>query len=498
MLENTSNKKWADLAEFAYKALNMRLYPYQVEVGNAILKSILLEKGLTFSVMFARQMGKNELSAVLEAYLLVYMSEGNIIKAAPTFKPQIITSRMRLLSVLDKSELSKRVWHSYGYMIGLAPKPNQRKNQVGPRVIFLSAEPEANIVGATASILLEVDEAQDIDPDKFDRDLRPMASTNNTTTVLYGTARTEQTLLARVKANNLELEARDGIRRHFEYDWQHLAAIQPRYKTFVENEIERMGLEHTTIRTQYRLLPITGAGYLLTQEQRLLLQGTHPWQDDPQEDDGCYYIAGMDVGGEARLHEGQGTQNKTQAHDSTVITIARVTSSELNLPMLEVVKQVQWTGKPYLEQYAETIALCEHWNIRLLVIDRTGLGEVMTSLLASKLGEDRLLPFHFTRPAKSKLTYQLLSVIKSGRLRLYTSDQEHAAIYDECWQQLTLARYHQLSEHMLNMYVDPSDGHDDFLISLALCCEALRNWSTASSRSYMIPPPPLYPGESIY
>jgi hypothetical protein len=57
------------------------------------------------------------------------------------------------------------------------------RNQVGRRIMFLSAGPEPNIVGATASMLLEIDEAQDVAIDKYDRDLRLMASTTNATTL---------------------------------------------------------------------------------------------------------------------------------------------------------------------------------------------------------------------------------------------------------------------------------------------------------------------------
>jgi hypothetical protein len=84
-------------------------------------------------------------------------------------------------------------------MIGLAPpdpSPEELRNQVGPRIMFFSAGPESNIVGATASILLEIDEAQDVAIEKYDRDLRPMASMTNATTVLYGTAWSDDTLLA--------------------------------------------------------------------------------------------------------------------------------------------------------------------------------------------------------------------------------------------------------------------------------------------------------------
>ena len=70
---------------FVRNVLNRKLYPYQEIIGEAILDSILNEKGLTITVMLARQTGKNELSAIIETYLLACMEQGTIIKAAPTF-----------------------------------------------------------------------------------------------------------------------------------------------------------------------------------------------------------------------------------------------------------------------------------------------------------------------------------------------------------------------------------------------------------------------------
>jgi hypothetical protein len=82
---------------FATTVLGRQLYPYQEQVGEAIIDSVLRGLGHTFTVMFARQMGKNETSAIIESYLLFCMDQGTLVKAAPTFKPQIINSRLRLL-----------------------------------------------------------------------------------------------------------------------------------------------------------------------------------------------------------------------------------------------------------------------------------------------------------------------------------------------------------------------------------------------------------------
>jgi phage terminase large subunit-like protein len=61
----------ADVEAFGTSILKMPLRPYQAEVARAILASIGERRGLTITVLMPRQSGKNQLSAHLEAYLLV-------------------------------------------------------------------------------------------------------------------------------------------------------------------------------------------------------------------------------------------------------------------------------------------------------------------------------------------------------------------------------------------------------------------------------------------
>ncbi|MFC1927918.1 hypothetical protein ACFLW7_05035 [Chloroflexota bacterium] len=264
----------------------MKLRPYQLEVARAVMDSIQKGMGIAFSVEIARQGGKNELSAHLEVLLLtLFMARGgNIVKCSPTFKPQTVISIERLKQRLDEFGFEGIYSPQMGYIVRLG----------NSKVVFLSAEGSSSVVGHTADILLEIDEAQDVGRDKYTKEFRPMGSATNVTTVLYGTTWDDSTLLEEMKRANLELETRDGIKRHFRYDWQEVGRYNPDYLNFVQTERRRLGEEHPLFRTQYALLPINRVGGFLSRQQIALMLGEHQRQSHP-EGKGTY-VAGYRPG----------------------------------------------------------------------------------------------------------------------------------------------------------------------------------------------------------
>ncbi len=249
------------------------LRPYQKEAARAIVDSVVRRRGLSLSVEIARQGGKNELSARVELLLLATHFDRDVtaIKAAPTLRPQAMISLRRLWQRLQDAGLDGWAVQEHGSAVRLGRA----------RQLFLSAELTSNVVGHTADLLLEIDEAQDVAIDKFDRELRPMAASSGATTVFYGTAWDDANLLERARQSHLEAQARDGVRRHFEYDWQVVAASNPAYGRFVQAERERLGADHPIFQTQYCLQSLPGAGRLLGPTQLGLLQGGHDRLDAP-------------------------------------------------------------------------------------------------------------------------------------------------------------------------------------------------------------------------
>ncbi|MFC2050068.1 hypothetical protein ACFLTN_02690 [Chloroflexota bacterium] len=452
----------------------MKLRPYQAEVAKAVLASIQGNLGLTLSVEIARQGGKNELSAHLEVLLLtMFMAAGgNAIKCSPTFKPQTIISMSRLKERLDDFGFGGIWFTEAGYMVRLG----------SARQIFLSADESSSVVGHTADILLEIDESQDVARDKYTKEFRPMASASNTTTVHYGTTWDDAALLEEVKQTNLELEKKDGIKRHFRYDWQEVAKYNHSYKAFVESERERLGEAHPLFRTQYALLPIRGGGGFVTNQQIAQLRGNHPRISQSQECMIC--VAGVDFAGESEQLEDE--MLTRSGRDATVITVAEVVYNATDIvakePGIHVVEHYSWVGKKHSELYPQMVDILKNvWHCSSIVTDATGVGEPITSFLRKSLGS-KVLPFKFTQKTKSEMGFDLLAAINSGRLKLYKQDGSED--YRELMFELEKAKSIYRPNQTLSFFVDAVDGHDDYLMSLALVIQAANRSVPRTARGY--------------
>lgn len=440
------------------------LRPYQLEAARAIIDSVVNERGLSFSVEIARQGGKNELSARLELLLLLRNCDRPVtaIKAAPTLRPQALLSRKRLWDLVQQLNLSRLCALDGGNTVRVG-KATQ---------VFLSAEPTSNIVGHTAGLLLEVDEAQDVDVDKFDKELRPMAASTGATTVFYGTAWDDSCLLERARQAHLEAERADGRRRHFEFGWETVAACNPAYERYVRQERQRLGGDHPLFLTQYCLKPIPGQGRLLSQQQLSLLHGSHERLDAPRP--GETYVAGLDIAGGAEHTSAEG-------HDYTVLTIGRVLEGQGALEgSIEVVRHYTWQGAPHDVLHGALVSLLrDTWRIAKVAIDATGLGETLAALLAGRLGESRVQRLKLSAEVKSRLGFGLLGAVNGGRLRLYAGDVPEVR---QCFAELGACRVAYRANKTMNFFVEERTGHDDYVISLALLAATLASASPRRAR----------------
>jgi len=449
----------------------IRLRSYQKQVAESIVDSVIHGKGLSFVVIFPRQSGKNELQAQLEAYLLSVCSVelAEMVKVSPTWKPQSLNAMRRLERVLKRNLICRGRWKKRsGYIY-----------QFGDAMIhFLSGAPTSSIVGATASLLLECDEAQDVEIAKWDKEIAPMAASTNATRVFWGTAWTSRTLLARELCAARLQEQQDGIRRTWLLTCEEVGSEVPAYRKYVDEQVARLGRNNPLVRTQYFSEEIDNEGGMFPLGRRMLMRGMHARQLEPTP--GMAYVFTIDVAGQDELMTDR-TANLTSnlenpGRDSTVLTIFEVDSSYeqdslLRKPTYRVVNRFSWQGVKHSQLYSTLMGLVESWSPVKVIIDATGIGAGLSSFLQDRLGP-RLLPFQFSQASKSELGWDFITVIETGRYK------EFHPVDEEMDRQLEHCQYSILEGPTKTMRWGVPDGqrdavtgelvHDDYVLSSAL------------------------------
>ena len=494
-----------DIETFSKYGSGLALRKYQREPARAIVDSVINKKGLTFVIIFPRQSGKNELQAQIQTYLLTIFSllEAEMVAISPTWKPQSFNAMRRLERVLAANLISRDLWskhQDYVYRIGKA------------RIYFLSGSPSANVVGATANLILSIDEAQDIQIDKYDRDIAPMAASTNATRVFWGTAWTSRTLLAREYQAAKALQDQDGVLRVWRLTADQVAVEVPAYGKFVAEQIAKLGRNHPMVRTQYYSEDIDAEGGLFPASRLALLYGIHPPQLHAAP--GRIYVMTLDVAGEDE--SGKDSESLANpARDATALTIAEVdltsvTDPAILLPTYRIVYRQKWVGVKHTKIYPQVLALAESWNIRHLVCDATGVGAGLTAFLSKSLGE-RVLAFTFNSRTKSDLGWSFLALIDSGRLKDFALEEtekssgpliELGSSQTEYFQQLQFCRYEIIPGPDKKLKWSVPDGtrdpatselvHDDWIISAALLSVLDdQSWSFASPAALITARDPL-------
>ena len=409
----------------------IRLRPYQVEAAQAVLESVLNDEGETFVWIFARQGGKDETLAALYQYLMVLFSfkDISIVSAAPTFRPQAQQAMQRLDARLSHHLVLKKSWKRWSntFHIGAA------------QTIFFSGQSRASVLGATAWPLLVINEAQDIDPAVYDRRFAPMAAADNATRLFSGTAWTRSTLLAREERLCRLKEEQDGRKRVFLVDGPQIASVHPPYGKFLEGEITRLGRDHPIVVSQYLCREIDAqAGMFTPTRLALMLPSFSPLHQStdgegsgvgsglPSPVPGLPHAFLLDVAGqdETRLSAASLDSLTNPGRDSTTLSIVQIDLSSLETlqaPTYRVVMRFSWTGESHLAVFGKLKALAETWRPQHIVIDATGVGEGLWSLL-DKAFPNRVSPVKFTQQVKSDLGWGFLAIIETGRFRdCYTS-----------------------------------------------------------------------------
>jgi hypothetical protein len=410
--------------------------------------------------------------------------DASIVVATPTFKPQTQLSMQRLQHRLSRHVALRSQWRrqsAHAFRIRDA------------RTLFFSAHRTANVVGATASDLLVVNEAQDVSPAIFDKHFAPMAAAHNATRLFSGTAWTRDTLLAREERHCRLLQERDGVKRLFVVDGEDIARVHPPYGQFLDAEISRLGRDNPIVVSQYLCREIDAHAGMFNAARRLLMQGDAPAHAAPVA--GATYAFLIDVAGqdETMLTSQQLGNPRRDATTLSIVAIDLGTLSTLRSPTYRVVHRLSWTGAGHLQVFGQLKSLVEAWRPQHIVIDATGVGEGLWALL-DKYFPSRVIPVKFTQSEKSVIGWRFLAVIESGRFRDCAPTDEVRIQYEACQSEI-LPGPAKILRWGVPEGAQTPDGeliHDDFILADALVARLDQlEWTLRSHTVVIQAPDPL-------
>jgi hypothetical protein len=464
---------------------NLVLRPYQEVAIRAVVNGVRKRRGMSFVWIFPRQSGKDEALSILVQYLLALLKNegGELVFFNPTFKPQTETSMRRLEGHLRSNTVTIGKWkRRSGYIF-------QIDNAF---CTYLSADPSAHVVSATANRLLVVNEAQDVGIFKYDKDIDPMAASTNATKLFAGTRWTDNTLLEREYRQALEAEQKDGLRRVFFFTADDVRAAVPDYGKSVDGAIARLGRQHPLVKTQFFCETVESQSGMFPPGRQALMQGSHAARMEPEA--GKTYAFLIDVAGQdewagrlqsAAVPAGDMRRRPSRpdelplenpGRDSTLLKIVEVDMSTVPLigkPGYLTVFRKEWQGQNHVTVFGALKSLVQTWQPMRVVIDATGVGEGLWGMLDNAFGSNTVIPVKFTARLKSELGYGFIGIIESGRYREYHPfDQKLRLQMEKCRAEILPGPSKFMRWGVPDGTRDRASGelvHDDDLITAALC-----------------------------
>jgi hypothetical protein len=398
----------------------------QAEIMRKAERHIDEHRGGVMPIMLPRQSGKNQIAAELQRRHLWRRQFSRFpatwVRTAPTHRPQIVNSKKRLRDVMQLSA-KNRIGHPLFEGARLIKEEGYIWRLGMASVEFMSSGAHSNVVGATASTCLDMDEAHKVDKAKFDEDFAPFTADTAAATILWGVASNGLDTLEAYRQKNLE-DGRPELNLYYPCDiWMD---IHPAYRIHVEDRVNALGWDHPIIKTQYRLISVAAEGRFLSEAQvRSLLSGDHERQRKPRPGR-CYEML-IDVAGgnedfnpDSRI---EGEEDTTT--DSAIIWIYEVTpvlSSNGIFPVIRLVNLTWSTGAalPRFEQEVdETI---KFWNPSKVTIDAVGAGQQLAESMVAKYGPQTVNAYKASSTSVSEDCFDLLARLNYNSVLMFQDD----------------------------------------------------------------------------
>lgn len=462
------------------------LHPYQKEFGECIVWSLITNQGEEITALFSRQSGKTETVAVIlggcmvilpvlakampDMYEIGMFKDGLMVGLFAPSNEQSFTAFSRIRERI-RSKNAQMIMNDVEIDTYLENdgKGNPMMLSNGSFVRMQTAAKQANIESKSYHIVL-IDEAQDCDNTKVKKSIHPMLAAYNGTIIKIGTSNTKRSDFYDAIRRNIRNEQKHGaVKTHFQFDYKVVSKYNPKYKTFVEKEINRLGFDSDEFRMAYRLHFILERGMFITQEE--LEDKVFDYKlkhQDSEMDFNC--SVGIDI---------------AKGGDSTVVTVLRVDTNNMvrnedtgeEYPVKELVNWLEFNGEDHEQQFHQITDWLEQFAVSSIFIDSTGVGDPVADRFSYYYyGQAEVEGYKFSRPSKSVMWKTLYAEIMAGRLKVpaHTRTQRLRTWKKFQSQMLDLEKDY-VGQYMVCQHPDEKGAHDDFCDSLALAVLAAQS-----------------------
>ena len=445
----------------------------QAEIIKRVEQFVGAHEGGVMTILSSRQTGKNETAAVLQRRHLWRNQnspyKSSWIRTAPTHEPQIVNSKKRLeeLMRIDRKNtihhplfFKEKIRKSEGYIWQLG----------NATVEFMSSGPHSNVVGATASECLDMDEAHKLaSMAKFEEDFMPFTASTNAATLLWGVASDGMDPVEWYRKHNKE-NGNDHLNLYYPCGiWEEAL---PAYREHLQRRVQALGWEHPIIKTQYRLIPVSQEGTFINATQaRSLFESEHDRELGPRPGATYEILIDLAAGNEnfnpdASFDAYDTDANDTTATDSTVLWVYKVTDEICGnniYPVLHIVNCYWWTGVPLPKQEEEVKSLIKYWRAQKITVDGVGVGRQLAESLEQCFGTFMINKYIATSTTISEDCFDLLARLNYSAVKMFRNDG--SLEWSQFEKQVTWTKYTSNGGKM-TLIKPSSDKHIDMVKAL--------------------------------
>ncbi len=465
-----------------------KLYPYQIVPQRRIFESVLRNDGEELTIIFSRQSGKTEAVACTCNTLMVLMPklaelfpeqlgmyrQGIWIGIFAPSSEQASTTHERMdlrlesedaVQALSDRGLSARKKYKTGIIRVSGYIDEKKGTRWGSLCRIHTAAANAKIESKTYHVGI-MEEAQDLETLKVQKSIHPMMSSVNGTICKIGTPSNKMCEFYEAIRRNILYQSRSKVRNHFEADYRIAQKYNKRYKAYVTKERDRLGEDSDAFRMAYKLEWMLEKGMALTPSmfEDYMKIPSLGFEESGFEDE---YVAGLDLG---------------RSQDSTVLTVARLgpliqrESAIKSLVRIKyIVNWLELVSEDWEDQYDHIRAFLGEYNIRVLVVDSTGVGDPVYSRLTRILSHTdiEVVPWTFSEQSKNHLALQFYEEMRGHRIQIpaYHSVRRTRRYKNFTDQWFAVEKRYRKNK-MYFSKPDQRNAHDDYVDSLILMLEA--------------------------